>query len=176
MMSAGSAVSESRTAPRTDCSASRFCGGATGPSGMRGGGAWPLVVRSGMLTGQPSLGAGSDRSNRTFVRIRDQPATCGNQSRADCRKRERPPRRAAARVSLLRAAVRLLLLDHHGLDGRGHAVLDLDDDHARADGLDRLIEMDVALVDRDTARLLDRVHDVLRRDGAEEAPVVAGLV
>src|SRR4051794_10681263 len=31
MISAGSAVSDSRTAPRTDCSASRFCGGVTGP-------------------------------------------------------------------------------------------------------------------------------------------------
>ena len=52
MMSAGSAVSDSSTAPSTDCSASRFCGGATGPSGMRGAGLWPLVVRSGMLTGR----------------------------------------------------------------------------------------------------------------------------
>ena len=50
MMSAGSAVSDSRTAPSTDCSASRFCGGATGPSGIRGAGLWPLplvCVRSG---------------------------------------------------------------------------------------------------------------------------------
>ena len=50
MISAGSAVSDSRTAPRTDCAASRFCGGAIGPSGMRGR-AWPLVVRSGALIG-----------------------------------------------------------------------------------------------------------------------------
>ena len=52
MISAGSAVSESRTAPRTDCSASMFWGGATGPSGMRGGAEWPLLVRSGMATGR----------------------------------------------------------------------------------------------------------------------------
>src|SRR6476660_5211028 len=58
MISAGSAVSESRTAPRTDCSASRFCGGAIGPSyGLPPPleKAWPLV-RSGALMGRPSLG------------------------------------------------------------------------------------------------------------------------
>ena len=71
MMSAGSAVSDSSTAPRTDCSASRFCGGAIGPSGRRGT-ALPLEwVRSGMLTGQPSLGSGSDRkfTERMFLTL-----------------------------------------------------------------------------------------------------------
>src|SRR6478735_251856 len=70
----------------------------------------------------------------------------------------------------------LLLFNHHRLDRRGDAVLDLDLDHARSDGADRLLEVHVAAVDRDAARLLDRVHDVLRRDGAEEAAVVARLV
>jgi hypothetical protein len=56
MINAGSAVSDSSTAPRTDCSASRFCGGVIGPSSAR---EWPLLyVRSGALMGRPSLGTG----------------------------------------------------------------------------------------------------------------------
>src|SRR5688500_9209419 len=109
MMSAGSAVSESSTAPRTDCSASRFCGGATGPSGMRGGGARPFVVRSGMLTAPPSLGTGSDR---TYV------LRANSERRHDVPpERERPPRWAAARTVFRSRCGALLLLDHHGLDG-----------------------------------------------------------
>ena len=50
MISAGSAVSDSRTAPSTDCSASRFCGGVIGPSAARGG-RGRCVVRSGALIG-----------------------------------------------------------------------------------------------------------------------------
>ena len=49
MISAGSAVSDSSTAPSTDCSASRFCGGVTGPSKPR---EWPLAgLRSVALIG-----------------------------------------------------------------------------------------------------------------------------
>src|SRR5215216_1443879 len=60
MIRAGSAVSDSSTAPSTDCSASRFCGGATGPfepprGGPSYGEPWPLV-RSGALIGRSSLG------------------------------------------------------------------------------------------------------------------------
>src|SRR5687768_4467898 len=161
MISAGSAVSDSSTAPRTDCSASRFWGGATGPSGMRGGGAWPLLVRSGVLTGEPSLGSGSDRTHVL-------PATCGNRSARGARTRTAASRGGRPAQSSSRAAVRLLLLDHHGLDGGDDAVLDLDLDHAGADRLDRLLEPDVALVDRDAARLLDGVDDVLRRHRAEQ--------
>src|SRR4051794_13759146 len=73
-------------------------------------------------------------------------------------------------------AVTLLLLDDHRLDGRGDAVLDLDVDHAGADRADRLLEVDLAAIDLDAASLLDRVDDVLRRDRAEQAAVVAGLV
>src|SRR4051794_17721596 len=73
-------------------------------------------------------------------------------------------------------AVTLLLLDDHRLDGRGDAVLDLDVDHAGADRADRLLEVDLAAIDRDAAGLLDRIDDVLRRDRAEQAAVVAGLV
>ena len=40
MISAGSAVSDSSTAPSTDCSASRFWGGVTAPSCPR---EWPLA-------------------------------------------------------------------------------------------------------------------------------------
>ena len=57
MIRAGSAVSDSRTAPRTDCSASRFCGGAIGPPLKPE--PWPFV-RSGALIGRPSLGGPSD--------------------------------------------------------------------------------------------------------------------
>ena len=57
-----------------------------------------------------------------------------------------------------------------------HAVADLDRDHAGADRLDRLLEVDLAAVDVDAAGLLDRVDDVLRGDRAEQAAVVAGLV
>src|SRR4051794_41686204 len=64
MISAGSAVSDNRTAPRTDCSASRFWGGVSGPSGMRGAPPfWPLPwLRSKVVTGRPSLGRGGDGS------------------------------------------------------------------------------------------------------------------
>src|SRR5688500_10538253 len=58
-----------------------------------------------------------------------------------------------------------------GLDLGGHAVVDLDGDHVRAGGLDRLVEVDAALVDLEAAGLLDRVDDVLRRDGSEEPAV-----
>src|SRR3954451_10232790 len=75
-----------------------------------------------------------------------------------------------------RRAENLLLLDDHGLDGRDHAVLDLDLDHARPDRADRLLEVDLAAVDGDAAGLLDGVHDVLRRDRAEEAADVARLM
>src|SRR3954447_22233258 len=64
----------------------------------------------------------------------------------------------------------------HGLDRGGHAGGDLHDDHVRAHRLDRLVEMHVALVDRDAARVLDRVGDVLRGDRPEQAAVVAGLL
>src|SRR3954447_7488743 len=64
----------------------------------------------------------------------------------------------------------------HGLDRGGHAGGDLHDDHVRADRLDRLVEVHVTLVDRDAARVLDRVGDVLRRDRAEQATVLAGLL
>ena len=73
-------------------------------------------------------------------------------------------------------AAELLLLDDHRLDGRHHAVLDLDDDHVRADVADRLLEVDLALVDLDPARVADRVGDVLGGDRAEQASVVAGLL
>src|SRR3954447_23316226 len=71
---------------------------------------------------------------------------------------------------------RLLLLDHHGLDRGGDALVDLHDHHARADRADGLVEMDLAAVDGDAAGLLNGVDDVLCGDGAEEPSVVAGLM
>src|SRR3954470_4937806 len=156
MISAGSAVSDSRTAPSTDCSASRFCGGATGPSPF----VYPLVS-AGALIGRSSLGR---RPDRTYV------------LRAWCGVNEEAPGNPALRRVVRRTGGRLLLLDDHRLDGRGDAVLDLDVDHAGADRADRLLEVDLAAVDRDPAGLLDRVGDVLRGDGREQAAVVARLV
>src|SRR5829696_2250947 len=153
MTSAGSAVSESRTAPSTDCSASRFCGGATAP-GAPAPSCPPLkrrvcpLVRSGTVIGRPSLGPGP-------VAPPGVPAPCD---------------RFVA--GLDEGVTGLLLLDDHRLDGRRDAGRDLDLDHARADRLDRL----VAVVDANAARLLDGVDDVLRGDRAEEPAVVASLV
>src|SRR5215210_4932109 len=103
------------------------------------------------------------------------PQTAGR-SLGTARERQRPP--SGRPLESGRGAVprALLLLDHHRLDRRGHAVLDLDYDHARADRLDRLVEVDVTAVDRDAARVLDRVGDVLRCHRSEEPAVVAGLV
>ena len=168
MISAGSAVSDSRTAPSTDCSASRFCGGAIGPSGSRGALPLPWPLRDAVGGAHGAAESRLARPDRTYVL----PAR-----RGVCRtRRERPPRGRPSGGGSARGCGALLLLDDHGLDGRGDAVLDLDDDHARADGADRLLEVDLAAVDRDAAGLLDRVDDVLRRDGAEQAAVVAGLV
>ena len=83
---------------------------------------------------------------------------------------------ARSRESLRASCRSDYLLDDHRLDGRGDAVLDLDDDHVRADVPDRLLEVDLAPVDLDAARLADRVGDVLRGDRAEQAAVVAGLL
>src|SRR3954454_24317188 len=62
---------------------------------------------------------------------------------------------------------------HDRLDLRGHALVHLDRDHVRAGGPDRVLELDLALVELEAARLLDRVDDVLRGDGAEQPAVVA---
>src|SRR5689334_3236782 len=153
MISAGSAVSDSRTAPSTDCSASRFCGGATGPRPF----VYPLVSACALI-GRSSLGCHWGRTARehTFCPL--------------------APRFRGRLCAGKRLVPRLLLLDDHRLDGRGDAVLDLDVDHPGADRADRLLEVDLAAIDLDAAGLLDRVDDVLRRHGAEQAAVVAGLV
>src|SRR5919198_65098 len=157
MISAGSAVSESSTAPSTDCSASRFCGGAIGP--LKPWDVCPLV-RSGALIGRSSLGR-----RPVALAVPDGPFLLRPQI---CREVVAESGRSPCRA--------LLLLDDHRLDGRGDAGRDLDLDHPRADGLDRLAEADVVAVDRDAAGLLDRVRDVLRGHGAEEAALLAGLV
>ena len=56
MISAGSAVSDSSTAPRTDCSASRFCGGAAAEPPLR----WSAIA-----IGRSSLGRPSERFGRS---------------------------------------------------------------------------------------------------------------
>ena len=54
--------------------------------------------------------------------------------------------------ALLRGhAVAEARLDDHRLDRRGDAVVDLDDHHVGADVADRLLEVDLAAVDRDAA-------------------------
>src|SRR4051794_26718809 len=157
MISAGSAVSESRTAPSTDCSASRFWGGAIGP--LRVGEPCPLV-RSGALIGRASLGrrpVAPVGSSSPFLH----PAEICREVGAKWKRSPFGP---------------LLLLDDHRLDGRDDARRDLDLDHARPDRLDRLAETDVVAVDRDAPGLLDGVRDVLRRDRAEQPAVLARLV
>src|SRR5436305_7175520 len=56
----------------------------------------------------------------------------------------------------------------------GDAFVNLDRDHVRPGVPDRLLELDLAAVQLQPARLLDGFDDVLRRDGAEQAAVVAG--
>src|SRR4051812_39720608 len=146
MMSAGRAVSESRTAPSTDCSASRFCGGARGPSNPRW---WPLVMgRSrALMRRAPSLGGGPEASRAPSAKAAH-PAL----NRCDSAQ----SRHGSAALALASASGRrpeLLLLDHHGLDVGEHAVADLDRHHARADRADRLVEVHLAPVDVDPARL-----------------------
>src|SRR5438270_1527576 len=73
-------------------------------------------------------------------------------------------------------AAPLLLRDDHCLDRRGRVFGDIDDDHVRADVLDRLGQMHVASVDFQSARFSNRGHDVLRGHRAEQAAVRAGLL
>ena len=65
MISAGSAVSESSTAPSTDCSASRFCGGAIGAAAE--GDAVGLFVWVGAVIGRSSLGSHRERTVREHM-------------------------------------------------------------------------------------------------------------
>src|ERR1700712_5326848 len=55
---------------------------------------------------------------------------------------------------------------HDRLDGGGDALVHLDRDHVRAGRPDRVVELDLALVQLEPACLLDRVDDVLGGDGA----------
>src|SRR6185437_9412241 len=59
---------------------------------------------------------------------------------------------------------------------RGDAPGHLDRDHVRAGGLDRVLQLDLAAVQLQSARLAYRVNDVLRGDRAEQATVVARLL
>src|SRR3954469_25018474 len=103
MISAGSVVSDSRTAPSTDCSASRFCGGASGAPVKP----LPLCVGALMRAAESRRAFGRERMFFALV--------------AALTKKRRPVGRRFARAALrLRG---LTLLDDHGLDGRDHAVL-----------------------------------------------------
>src|SRR4051794_22803031 len=99
-----------------------------------------------------------------------------HEAEAGRRPRTTTAARRRRRCTASRCASGLLLLADDGLHRRGDAVGDLDLDDAGADRLDRLLEADVAAIDVDAARLLDRVDDVLRGDGAEEAAVLARLM
>src|SRR2546421_4770742 len=56
----------------------------------------------------------------------------------------------------------------------GDALVDLDRDHVRTGRANRVIELHLPPVELQATSLLDRVDDVLRGDGAEQAAVVAG--
>src|SRR3954471_8712927 len=60
-----------------------------------------------------------------------------------------------------------------GLDLSGDSLVHLDRDHVRPGRADRIVELDLPLVELQAARLLDRLDDVLRRDRAEQPAVVA---
>src|SRR3954470_17983783 len=62
---------------------------------------------------------------------------------------------------------------HDCLDLGSNALVDLDRDHVRAGGPDRVLQLDLSLVELQPTRLLDRVDDVLRGDRAEQPAVVA---
>ena len=165
MISVCSAVSDSSTAPRTDCSASRFCGGVTGPSRQ---------ARSGGVAVAVGCGRGAHEAAESRSRVGPNVRSAWNVRRF-VREREGPPE-AAVRYAAARCGARYFCSTTMVLTVAVTPVGDLDDDHAGADGLDRLVEVDVAAVDRDAARLLDGVGDVLRGDRAEQAAVLAGLV
>ena len=67
-------------------------------------------------------------------------------------------------------------LRHDGLHGGDDVVCDLDVDHVGAQFPDRLFQPHLALVDLEPARLLDRVGDLLRGDGAEQPAVLTRAV
>src|SRR4051794_27643002 len=71
------------------------------------------------------------------------------------------------------AAVPALAGGHDGLDGRGDTIVHLDRDHVRSRGLDRLVELDLAAVELQSASLADGIDDLLRGDRAEQPAVVA---
>src|SRR5690242_19794731 len=129
MISAGSAVSESSTAPRTDCSASRFCGGASGPPAKAGG--WPLV--GGALIGRTTLSGPSDEHVFCPAHTAGFPQSCHRVVTNLRRDVTNAGSGRRSRDCTGGSGARLLLLDDHRLDGRDHAVLHLDLDHAGTD-------------------------------------------
>src|SRR4051812_2143450 len=62
------------------------------------------------------------------------------------------------------------------LDLSRDALVHLDRDHVRPGRADRILELDLPLVELQAARLLDRLDDVLRGDRPEQPPVVARLL
>src|SRR3954451_15980737 len=58
------------------------------------------------------------------------------------------------------------------LDLSGDSLVHLDRDHVRPGRADRILELALPPVELQAARLLDRLDDVLRRDRAEQPPVV----
>src|SRR3954470_2858480 len=167
MTSAYRVRSEMRMAPRTDISASRSCGGAPMPGtpGASGGAARAVSGGGGMTDG-----------GRRYQRARSV-CTCSCRtfrgSRGESLQRARE---ALQRPREGRGRSLLLLFDDERLDGRRHAVGDLDDDHVGADVLDRLLEVDLPAVDLQAAGVADRVGDVLGGDRAEQPPVLARLL
>src|SRR3954447_4178257 len=61
---------------------------------------------------------------------------------------------------------------HDRLDLSRDSLVHLDRDHVRPGRADRILELDLPLVELQAARLLDRVDDVLRRDRAVQPPIL----
>src|SRR3954447_5856216 len=118
IISPSSACSERRIDPRTEVSASSFCGGSL-----------------------PEVSGGTEMATAAQARRRPGAGTSAG--------------------------------GHDRLYLRGDAVVHLDRDHVRTGRADRLLELHLALVELEPARLLDRVDDVLRGDRAEQPAVVA---
>ena len=175
MISAGSAVSDSRTAPRTDCSASRFCGGAIGPSEPRAPPPlpWPMAVGAvGGAHGPTESRSASGRRRGSlrvlrcsFREIVTRPAQSWHDQRAASA--AAVGKRMRERYFCSTTIVLTVAVTPSSTSTSTIRVPTVRIGSSRWTWRRSIV---------DPARLLDRVDDVLRRDGAEQAAVLARLV